>query len=97
MIPRSELSALFYAIRTGIAHGVGLSLFLLALGLAPEGLIFLAGVQGIGFLVAHQLLKMAGRVRTTLKPQVTYAEPVRNASTTLGWASGSATSAKRIS
>jgi len=88
---RAELAALFYAVRTGVAHGVGLSVFLLALGLAPEGLIFLASVQGIGFLVAHQVLKMAGRVRPR-----SY-EPVRNASTTLGWASGSATSAKRIS
>jgi len=89
---RAELAALFFAIRTGVAHGVGLSLFLLALGLAPEGLIFLVGVQGVGFLVAHQVLKLFGRVR----PRA-YAEPVRNASTTLGWASGSATSAKRIS
>lgn len=90
----SELGAIFFAVRTGIAHGVGLSMFLLALGLAPEGLLFLAAVQGAAFLVAHLLLRLRGRLRQ--RPQLR-AQPALNASTTWGWLPGSATSANRIS
>ncbi len=85
---RSALSEIVTAVCTGAAHGLGLSLLLLALGLAPEGLIFLGLVQALGFLIAHRLLALRDRRRpqTALK-----------ASTTWGWPSGSVTSAKRIS
>ena len=85
---RSALIDISLAVRTGVAHGLGLSLFLLAMGLAPEGLIFLGLVQALGFLAAHCLLGLRDR----LWPQIAL-----NASTTAGWPSGSATSAKRIS
>jgi hypothetical protein len=61
---------LWWAVQAGVAHGLGLCAFLLALGLAPEGLIFLGVVLALALGVVWTLVSAAGWAR----PRLAFAE-----------------------